>query len=61
MLILLVFAVWFTPGDPDVVRAFPQNSLAGCEVARAAIIAYAAAHAHEVDARCIVLKPATPT
>lgn len=60
MLVLLIFAVWFTPGLPDVTRAYPLDTLEACEVAKAEVVAKAAEQGHKVDARCIVLKPGIP-
>lgn len=61
MFILLVFAVWFSPGDPDVVRAFAQPDIATCEQAKTALVEEAAKHGHKIDARCITLKAGSPT
>lgn len=60
MLVLLVFAVWFSPGAPDLVRAQAVPSVAVCQEAKAKLVAEAAAHGHQIDVRCLELKMGQP-
>lgn len=61
MLILLVFVVWLHSGGEPVVRAVVAPTLQGCEHARAELTKHAAAVNDQIEARCLVLRPGTPT
>lgn len=56
VVVLLIVALWFSPGAPDVLQSLRAPSLEACEAVKAEIIADATARGHKADVRCVVLK-----